>query len=129
MHTPINPSKIKIQATSSLPPLLSEHLDNSKPDLFPLGRSVYTHNVEIWAEENLPEELLQANLWLMILIRAHVTGCWDEMSPEDKAMNIRALDPSDEGRIFSAYTILEQKIYVITEWDRSVTTVLLAEDY
>ncbi len=32
-------------------------------------------------------------------------------------------------RIFSSYRVGEQKVWVITEADRSVTTVLLPEDY
>ena len=36
----------------------------------------------------------------------------------------------EEGsRIFSSYRVGQQKVWVITEADRSATTVLLAEDY
>lgn len=112
-----------------LPELLTGCLECSKPELFPLGQCVCTRNTLSWAEENLPEELTEAHLWQRILLRAHVTGCWEDMDPEDRELNLRALEAGNEGRIFSAYTILGQKIYVITEWDRSYTTILLAEDY
>ena len=51
------------------------------------------------------------------------------MYKEDRELNYRSLETDNEGRIFSAFTILDEKIYVITEWDRSVTTVMLASDY
>ena len=35
----------------------------------------------------------------------------------------------DPQRIFSHYTICGKKIYVITEWDRSVTTLLFPHEY
>lgn len=112
-----------------IPTLMAEYLDCSKPELFELGRIACTQNIASWAEINLPDVLLENNLWLNILIRAHNTGCWSELDEHDQQQNRHALEPGNEGRIFSAYTILGEKIYVITEWDRSVTTVLLAEDY
>lgn len=112
-----------------LPPLFTDALVYCKPDLFPLGRTVHTAAIEYWAQENLPDGLLDNDLWLAILIKAHVTGCWDELPENDRQLNLSSLEPGNEGRIFSAYTILDEKIFVITEWDRSVTTVLLASDY
>ncbi|AIY43389.1 hypothetical protein LT85_4231 [Collimonas arenae] len=32
-------------------------------------------------------------------------------------------------RILSAYVVADEKIYVITEWDRRYTTVMLASEY
>jgi hypothetical protein len=59
----------------------------------------------------------------------HATGDWGNMSNEDKAENSLALKEGNL-RIFSAY---EQpnlpKIWIITEADRSVTTVLFPEEY
>lgn len=43
-------------------------------------------------------------------------------------MNDRAVESGDD-RIFSAYTIEGHRVYIITEWDRSYTTMLLAEEY
>ena len=56
-------------------------------------------------------------------------GTWDELPAEDRALNLRSLEKGEEGRIFSAFTLLDEPIYVITERDRSCTTVLLASDY
>jgi hypothetical protein len=54
------------------------------------------------------------------------------LGADDLQRNREALQgPEDEqGRIFSAYQITTNlRVYVITEWDRSVTTILLPEEY
>jgi len=58
----------------------------------------------------------------------HVSGDWGEVSPVDAAENELSLR---EGfRTISAYTINEGvKIWIITEADRSSTTILLPEEY
>jgi hypothetical protein len=66
-------------------------------------------------------------------IHRHVCGDWIEMDPNDQRAN--ALAVKEGHRILSAYTLLPltlrngRKIWLITEWDRSVTTLLLPEDY
>jgi hypothetical protein len=61
-------------------------------------------------------------------IQRHQVGDWGELCPEDLASNDRALECG--GRLLSAYhSEAGIKFYVITEHDRSVTTVLLPEDY
>ena len=58
----------------------------------------------------------------------HVHGDWGELDPSDQAENERAL--LNEGRLFSRYHDRRaSKFYIITEADRSATTVLLPEDY
>ncbi len=63
-------------------------------------------------------------------IARHMRGDWGDALPdEDKATNDAALK-SGRDRLFSAYTIKSgEKMWIITEWDRSVTTVLMPEDY
>lgn len=61
-----------------------------------------------------------------MLIR-HQSGDWGDIPDEDKAQNDAALDGSD--RVFSSYNIGERKIWIITEQDRSTTTLLLPEEY
>lgn len=53
---------------------------------------------------------------------------WGEMSEEDKKMNDAAVANGDE-RILASYITSEGKIYIITEWDRSATTILFASEY
>lgn len=58
----------------------------------------------------------------------HLEGDWGNLPEEDIEQNRLAL--ANEGRIFSAYDLEQgRKIYVITEWDRTVTTVLLPSEY
>ena len=58
----------------------------------------------------------------------HKHGDWGELDEEDRAENERALVHGS--RLFSAYsTRREEKLWVITEWDRSATTMLLPSEY
>jgi len=61
------------------------------------------------------------------MIVRHSVGDWGEVCKEDWQENNRAAANGD--RILSAYTVTNRKFWVITEWDRSVTTVLLPEEY
>lgn len=61
------------------------------------------------------------------LITRHALGDWSEMSEDDQQANRRAID--DGSRIFSAYQVRNRRFFVITEADRSSTTILLAEEY
>lgn len=56
----------------------------------------------------------------------HMKGDWGDLGDEDKATNDAALN--HDGRVMSAYdgTL---KIWIITEHDRSVTTILLPSEY
>jgi hypothetical protein len=57
----------------------------------------------------------------------HVEGDWGDLCEEDKKENELSLR---EGfRLLSAYKNDEHKIWIITEADRSVTTVLFPEEY
>lgn len=86
--------------------------------LFPLGQCVITAN----AQNTLhPDDAQRA-------LHRHAQGDWGELCPDDLAENQRAL--RDGLRLFSRYTDRSGRVhYVITECDRSVTTLLMAEDY
>ena len=61
-------------------------------------------------------------------IARHAFGDWGEICPEDQEANDRAL--FEDTRLLSAYrNQAGQKFWIITEADRSVTTVLLPEEY
>jgi hypothetical protein len=84
---------------------------------FPLGQVAITANASL----QLSTEAVFAAL------SRHASGDWGDMCPEDTLANDTALDHG--GRLFSAYGQGADRFWVITEADRSVTTVLLPEDY
>lgn len=60
-------------------------------------------------------------------LERHQSGDWGNVSKEDAKENNLSLK---EGfRIVSAYTINATQIWIITEADRSVTTILLPSEY
>ena len=62
------------------------------------------------------------------LLQLHVSGNWGRVCEEDVLANNAAVINGD--RILSSYRIGEHtRVLVITEWDRSVTTVLLPSEY
>ncbi|MBK8346953.1 MAG: hypothetical protein IPL08_04770 [Saprospiraceae bacterium] len=63
----------------------------------------------------------------------HLQGDWGDCCSDDAALNDAALQ--DGGRLFSVYHIpaglygLESKLWIITDHDRSATTVLFPSEY
>jgi hypothetical protein len=57
----------------------------------------------------------------------HATGDWGELCAFDRRQNKRALRTGE--RVLSAYPVGECRIWIITEADRFVTTILLPEEY
>ena len=85
---------------------------------FDLGRIVITSN----ASSVLP------NHEVMDALRRHVRGDWGTLGAEDWAANERAL--IEGSRLLSAYSSTSGiRFWIITEADRSATTILLPEDY
>ncbi len=63
---------------------------------------------------------------LDLLVR-HLRGDWGELDDEDRRANEEAVRQGY--RILSAYTLVTGcRIWIITEWDRSATTLLLPEE-
>ena len=63
-----------------------------------------------------------------LALQRHVTGDWGKVGKEDRQANERALLTSD--RLLSSYQSSSGvKFWIITEADRSATTVLLSSDY
>ena len=87
--------------------------------LFTLGRTLATPAAR--------DELSQLNYSPLDLLRKHMSGDWSEMAIEDQQSNREAI--TEGSRIFSAYTIQSTKFWVITEADRSSTTILLPSEY
>lgn len=89
------------------------------PQLFSLGQVVVTRNCLDYAQEQ--------GINLTELVNRHVSGDDGDLCKADQQLNDLAI--KTDGRVFSSYTINKTKFYIITEWDRSYTTVMLAEDY
>ena len=85
---------------------------------FSFGRLVATPN----GLSNIPNDEILASL------SRHLRGDWGILDAEDWNANEQAL--AHGGRLFSAYLSTQNvKFWIITEADRSVTTVLLPKDY
>jgi hypothetical protein len=63
------------------------------------------------------------------LLARHIHGDWGDLPVEDQVENELALLTGK--RLLSSYTLPggESKVWIITEADRSVTTILLPDDY
>jgi hypothetical protein len=85
--------------------------------LFDLGIVTKTWEVNQFLKDNELNELLTR----------HQYGDWSEMAEEDQLSNLKAT--GRELRIFSSYTVRDKKVWVITEADRSSTTVLFPHEY
>lgn len=60
----------------------------------------------------------------------HACGDWGDLDEEDRQSNEAGLSEDDPARLMSEYhTSKGVRLWVITEWDRSVTTILLPEEY
>lgn len=91
---------------------------------FPLGRVVATANFL----ETLTEA--EEDPWKVTpkFLARHQQADWGDVDAADKGRNDQAL--IDGERLLSSYTTeAGVKFWIITEWDRSVTTFLLPEDY
>lgn len=93
---------------------------NHKPALFPLGQLVATPGAL--------QLLEQHNIVPMQLITRHRSGDCGDIDPADAKSNAEALRYG--ARILSSYRLAEgRKIWIITEADRSATTILLPSEY
>ena len=107
--------------------LRADQIDLGAPVLFSPGHVVATPAALALIQEHgasVPD-----------LLHRHLTGDWQEMCKPDRDANWAAV-LEGEARVFSSFDIAPKghagkpiKIWVITEWDRSVTTVLRPEDY
>jgi hypothetical protein len=88
---------------------------------FPIGCPVITPAAQSALEAAGIEDVL--------LLARHIQGDWGDLSVEDLAANELALLTGK--RLLSSYDLPDGrcKIWIITEADRSVTTILLPEEY
>jgi hypothetical protein len=93
-------------------------IPKSETPRFELGRIVATQGV--LTKANVPE-ITEA------LLR-HARGDWGDVGEEDREENELSL--AEGLRLLSSYRTESQEVFwIITEWDRSLTTVLLPSEY
>lgn len=88
---------------------------------FPSGVCVMTVGVQ---------DLANNGLDLRTILNRHLKGDWGDLEEDDKNLNQQALIHG--GRLFSSYLTPgfgDGRIYIITEADRSATTLLLPSEY
>jgi hypothetical protein len=91
-----------------------------KPN-FALGRCVITPSAQsLLAERGMP------GLTTTLLDR-HAAGDFGDLCEEDRGANAEALRTG--GRLLSSYEVAGVRLWIITEADRSATTIMLPEEY
>jgi hypothetical protein len=98
--------------------MTTQSINQVKP-LFALGRTVATPGAI--------ETMMEIDVSPVSLLSRHQRGDWGELDEDDKAENDHSLKKGL--RIFSSYQFDAVKLWVITEADRSSTTILLPEEY
>lgn len=80
------------------------------------------------ADQDLVQRAALTHRDIIAALRRHLACDWGELDADDKAANNRAL--LDDARLLSSYRGANgTKFWIITEADRSATTVLLPSDY
>ncbi len=87
--------------------------------LFALGQTVATPAAVAVCNEH--------NVVPLSLLMRHAAGDWGQLSKDDNQANVDAIAYGD--RIVSSYTVGTFKLYVITEHDRSYTTLMCSHEY
>jgi hypothetical protein len=95
-------------------------MSSNPTNRFPLGQIVATPGAI--------EAMEVAGQTASVFLDRHAACDWGDICRQDKTLNDEAID--GEARILSAYTTSKGvRLWIITEVDRSVTTILLPEEY
>jgi hypothetical protein len=93
--------------------------DREEAGMFPFG--------QVAATPGALDALAVAGVSATALLARHAAGDWGDVPPEDAAEN--ELSPARGFRIVSSYPAGDDPVWVITEADRSATTLLLPSEY
>ncbi|MBV6791560.1 hypothetical protein [Xanthomonas euvesicatoria] len=89
--------------------------------LFPIGALIFSAGIDRLMREG--------RLDPMPYFQRHTRGDWGDLDDSDRRQNDAALK-SGQDRLFSSYQVApDLTLWIITEWDRSVTTLLLPSEY
>jgi len=91
--------------------------------MFNLGQTVMTRTIA-----DVIEQDPAFHIEIINAMQRYVNGDWGELCADDSIMNDKAVISKND-RILAAYQTTHGKIWIITEWDRSFTTVLFPNDY
>jgi len=92
---------------------------------FKLGQVVITSGIETLLQD---ERQKLNRIELSQLLYRHQSGDDGDTSLEDKQSNQLAIKQGDL-RVFSVYKLATITVWIITEYNRSYTTVMLPEEY
>lgn len=84
-----------------------------------LGQVVMTRGINAEISKSI-----EFSKFILESIARYRNGDWGDIPEEDKRMNDAAVKNGDD-RIVARYN----DIYIITEWDRSATTILFTNEY
>lgn len=70
---------------------------------------------------------VEFSLDVLACLGRFTAGDWGDLPEADKRLNNLSLVTND--RLFSRYDTSEGTIYIVTEWDRSATTILFSDEY
>ena len=89
---------------------------------FELGKVCMTSGIDyaINEDKDYYKELVNC-------LEKYLTGNWGDLCEEDKQANEDALINNE--RLLASYLTSKGKVYIITERDRSCTTILFANEY
>ena len=90
---------------------------------FNLGQTVQTRGIAAACENDA-----EFNLEIYAAFSKYINCDWGETCAEDSAMNDSAVKNNND-RIVAKYETTKGNIFIITEWDRSHTTILFADEY
>lgn len=98
----------------------------NKKEFTDIGQLVATRDVVDKTEEDP-----QYHEWIQACLQRYFRCDWGDLCEEDKTMNDESISGEGEeaGRVLARYNNPKGDIYIITEWDRSVTTILHLQKY
>lgn len=96
--------------------------------MFNLGQTVATSGISHACQN---DSVFNQNI--RTIFSRYTKQDWGDLTQGDKDLNDQAVK-SGEDRILASYWVRNsigetKKVYIITEWDRSATTILFADEY
>ena len=96
------------------------------PTIRPAARPLFTLG-QVVATPAVLDHFAEHDIDMRTCIARHVTGDFGNLDDSDKAANRKAIQFGS--RVFSAYDIAGRRVWIITEADRSATTLLFSSEY